>query len=83
VKIIINLPDDLVQQAKKVALETGTTLTEIIGNALREMLAKRRRRTVRKDFKLITYGEGGLQPGVDLDDTSVLLDLMDGLDDPG
>jgi hypothetical protein len=82
-KIIINLPDDLVQQAKKVALETGTTLTEIIGNALRETLAKRRRRTVRKDFKLIAYGKGGLQPGVDLDDTSALLDLMDGLDDPG
>jgi hypothetical protein len=82
-KIIINLPDDLVQQAKKVALETGTTLTEIIGNALRETLAERRQRTVRKDFKLITHGKGGLQPGVDLDDTSALLDLMDGLDDPG
>ncbi len=81
-KIIINLPDDLVQQAKKVALEAGTTLSEIIGNALRETLAKRRRKTVRKDFKLITYGKGELQPGVDLDDTSALLDLMDGLDDP-
>jgi hypothetical protein len=78
----INLPDDLILQAKKAALETGTTLTEIIGDALREALAKRRRKTPNKEFKLITSGHGGLQPGVDLDDTSALLDLMDGLDDP-
>ena len=31
----INLPDDLVLQAKKAALEADTTLTEIIANALR------------------------------------------------
>jgi hypothetical protein len=78
----INLPDELIQQAKRAALEADTTLTEIIGNALRESLAKPRRRTTRKETKLITYGKGGVQPGVDLDDTSALLDLMDGLDDP-
>jgi hypothetical protein len=79
----INLPDELILQAKKAALEADTTLTEIIGDALREALAKRRRKEPRKEFKLITYGKGGLQPGVDLDDTSALLDLMDGLDDSG
>ena len=78
----INLPDELILRAKKAALEADTTLTEIIGNALREALATRRRKKVRRDFKLITSGSGGLQPGVDLDDTSALLDLMDGLDDP-
>jgi hypothetical protein len=78
----INLPDDLILQAKKAALEADTTLTEIIGDALREALAKRRRKTRKKGFKLITYGKGGVYPGVDLDDTSALLDLMDGIDDP-
>jgi hypothetical protein len=78
----INLPDDLILQAKKAALEADTTLTEIIGDALRQALAKRRQKNTRSDFKLITSGHGGLQPGVDLDDTSALLDLMDGLDDP-
>jgi hypothetical protein len=78
----INLPDELILQAKKAALEADTTLTEIIGDALREALAKRRQRKGLRDFKLITSGQGGLQPGVDLDDTSALLDLMDGLDDP-
>jgi hypothetical protein len=78
----INLPDELIQRAKKAALEADTTLTEIIENALRESLARRSQKKPRREFKLITSGQGGLQPGVDLDDTSALLDLMDGLDDP-
>ena len=78
----INLPDDLILRAKKAALEADTTLTEVIENALREALAKRRHKKPRREFKLITSGRGGLQSGVDLDDTSSLLDLMDGLDDP-
>ena len=79
----INLPDELILQAKKAALEADITLTEIIENALREALAKRRREKPQSDDKLVASGHGGLQPGVDLDDTSSLLDLMDGLDDPG
>ena len=80
----INLPDDLILQAKKAALEADTTLTEIIANALREALAKRHRKPGRTktDLSAYTYGSGGVQPGVDLDDTSALLDLMDGIDDP-
>jgi hypothetical protein len=79
----INLPDELILQAKKAALEADTTLTEIIANALREALSKRRRKTPRKKFKIITYGKGGVLPGVDLSNTSALLDIMDGIDDPG
>lgn len=78
----INLPDDPILQAKKAALDADTTLTEIIANALREALAKRRNKKARRDFKVIASGSGGLQPGVDLDDTSALLDIMDGLNDP-
>jgi hypothetical protein len=78
----INLPDELILRAKKAALEADTTLTEIIANALREALSKRRGKKARRDFKIFTSGRGGLQPGVDLNDTSALLDLMDGLDDP-
>jgi hypothetical protein len=78
----INLPDDLILRAKKAALESGTTLTEIIENALRESLADRRRKKTNRKIKIITSGQGGLQPGVDLNDTSALLDIMDGIDDP-
>ena len=80
----INLTDDLILQAKKAALEADTTLTEIIANALRVALAKPRRKSGqgKTDLSPYTYGHGGVQPGVDLDDTSALLDLMDGIDDP-
>jgi hypothetical protein len=78
----VNLPDELIREAKKRALEANTSLAEIIGDALREALAKPRRRKPTKEFKLITYGKGGLRLGADLDDTSALLDLMDGRNDP-
>jgi hypothetical protein len=77
----INLPDDLILQAKKAALEANTTLTEIIANALREALQKGRRKRPRRKIKLTTYGEGGTFPGIDLDDMSSVLDLMDGIGD--
>jgi post-segregation antitoxin (ccd killing protein) len=78
----INLPDDLILQAKKAALDADTTLTEIIANALREALARRRQKKAKSKFKIIASGSGGVLPGVDLDNTSDLLDIMDGLRDP-
>jgi hypothetical protein len=78
----INLPDDLILRAKKAALDADTTLTEIIANALREALAKRRHKRATREFKIVASGRGGVFPGVDLDNTSDLLDIMDGLRDP-
>jgi hypothetical protein len=78
----INLPDDLVLRAKKAALEADTTLTEFFANALREALAKPSKKASRKEFKIITSGRGGVRPGVDLDNSAELLDIMDGLLDP-
>ena len=56
-RITVNLPDELIREAKKYALEANTSLAEIIGDALREALAKPRRKKLQKEFKLITYGE--------------------------
>jgi hypothetical protein len=78
----INLPDDLVRQAKKAALDSDTTLTEFVANALREALAKRGGKKGKKPFKVITSGRGGVFPGIDLDNSAELLDIMDGLIDP-
>jgi hypothetical protein len=78
----INLPDDLILRAKKAALDADTTLTEIIGNALREALAKRDQMKSKPKFKIIASGSGGVFSGVDISDTSSLLDIMDGIDDP-
>lgn len=73
----INLPDDLLAQVKKVAAETRTTVTALIEEALREKLGRRRRKRESHPVHLTTFGSAGLQPGVDLDDSAALLDLMD------
>jgi hypothetical protein len=79
----IRLDDALLAEAKAAAAARGTTLTAVIEDALRESLA-RRHGTARKRqrVELPTSGEGSkLMPGVDLDDSAALLDLME-RDDP-
>jgi hypothetical protein len=77
----IKLDDELLIQAKAVAARTGRTLADVIEEAVRESFA--RRRNARQGLEvpaLPTFGSGGLRPGVDLDDSATLLDVMDGTD---
>ena len=69
--------DRLLVEAKKLAAETGRTLTAVIEDSLRETLARRGRHGQADQVRLSTFRGKGLQPGVDLDDTAALLDLMD------
>ncbi|HBH80474.1 MAG TPA: DUF2191 domain-containing protein [Nitrospira sp.] len=78
----INLPDDLMTQIKKLAASTHSTVTALIEETLREALARRRRAGRRAPMKLTTYGKQGLLPGVDIDDTASLLDVMESSRDP-
>ena len=73
----VRLNDRLLSEAKKYADETGRTLTALLEDALRETLARRDKPGPRRWIKLKTVGGGGVQPGVDLDDSAALLDLMD------
>jgi hypothetical protein len=73
----VRLPDELMRSAKRHALETGRTLTELIEDALRAALARSEPGAVREPVVLPTYGSGGPYPGVDLDDTASLLDQME------
>jgi hypothetical protein len=73
----INLPDDLLIRAKKVAAESRTTLTALIEEGLHEAISRRKRRGRVRPTRLTTFGAGGLRPGVDLDDSASLLDVMD------
>jgi len=75
----IHLPDDLLVRAKRVAADSNRTLTAVFEEALRASLSKRRDRP-RVRVELPTFGEGGPQPGVDLDDSAALFELMEGPD---
>ncbi len=78
----VRLDDDLLRQAKALAARTGRTLTAVIEDGLREALARHRRRQERPPVALPTFKGKGLRPGVDLDDTAGLLDILDGGRDP-
>lgn len=73
----VRLPPGLMAQAKKLARDTERTLTQVIEDALREAIARRSRPASRSGSFTIVHGNG-LQPGVDLDNSAALLDLMDG-----
>ena len=74
------LPDDLLKKAKRQAAESRRTLTAVVEDALRETLARRSPKARGKPARLTTFGSGGLQPGVDLDDTASLIERMDAPD---
>ena len=74
----IRLDDQLLAEAKALAARTGRTLTRVIEDSLRASLAPRAGDDGRRPTKLPTGGSGGLRPGVDLDDSASLLDVMQG-----
>jgi ribbon-helix-helix CopG family protein len=77
----VRLPPGLMAQAKKLARDTDRTLTQVIEDALQQAVARQRPPKPRT-VSIVTFKGNGVQPGVDLDDTSALLDLMDGIRGP-
>jgi hypothetical protein len=73
----IRLDDSLLRRAKAQAAATGRSLNDFIADAVRAALAPRPARGSEQDIELPTFRGRGLQPGVDLDDTAALLDLME------
>lgn len=72
----INLDDHLLADLKQHAAKTGKTMTSIIEDAIRRALVPEKPPS-RKKIRLTTVGGKGVRPGVDLDDSASLLDLMD------
>ena len=73
----VRLDPELMKAAKQLATRTGRTLTRVIEDALREVLARSGPARPSKPFRMVTFKGRGVQPGVDLDDSASLLDLME------
>jgi hypothetical protein len=73
----LNLDDDLVRAAKNKALHAGTTLTSVIEEALRAALAEREVGVPLERYEVPVISTGGLMPGVDLDDSAGLLEILE------
>ena len=78
----VRLDPDLLHEIKLAAAEDRITMTALLEQAVRESLARRRQGRPRPSVPLPTYPGWGLQPGVDLNNTAALLDLMDRGDAP-
>lgn len=73
----IRLDDQLLEKAKQYALKHGMTFTAVVEDALREKIMVRSEQKKQKRLKLKTVNGQGVNPGVDLDDSASLLDLME------
>jgi len=76
VRTTVDLPEDLLAEAKERAAREGRSLSEVVGDAVRSSFAHTAT-TEREPIELPTFDGGGLQPGVDLDDSAALLELME------
>ena len=76
----IDLPDDVLRELRARAAQGGISLSALVTSAARAMLLRDASPAYRTAPVIpVSLLPGGLQPGVDLDDTSALLDRMDGL----
>lgn len=73
----VTIRDDLLRRARQVALQRSCTLSELVEEALQRSLAAAAVAAPRKPTRLPTFRGRGLQPGVDLDNTASLLDIME------
>jgi hypothetical protein len=81
----LDIDDTLHRRAKELAARTGRSLTSVIEDALRQALRDAERTSRRAPALPTSRPPGdawGVRPGVDLDDSAALRDLMDGIDAP-
>jgi hypothetical protein len=75
----VRLDDRLLEQAKREAAGRGETLTALIERGLRLAIAKPAPSRRPKRVTLpVSRAQGGTLPGVDLNDSASLYDIMEG-----
>ncbi len=78
IRTTVRLEEALISQAKREAERRGETLTALIEQGLRLILAQSRPLRQREPVKLpVSKAGGGVLPGIDLNDSAALLDIME------
>lgn len=73
----LNIDDQILSLAKHQAIEQGVSLTRIVESALRDAFLKTEEKS--EKIHLLTVKGTGVKPGIDLQHSSSLLDIMDNL----
>jgi hypothetical protein len=74
----VRLPEDLMRRAKRRAAEEGRTLTSLIEDGLRVVLAEKEMPAKRRRVVLpVSKATGGLMPGIDISDSAAIQEMED------
>jgi hypothetical protein len=74
----VRLPEDLLNRAKRKAAAEGRTLTSLIEDGLRLVVAERRNvKQEKRVMPRVSTATGGPMPGIDLTDFSALQEMDD------
>ncbi|HVW11689.1 MAG TPA: hypothetical protein VHC90_24070 [Bryobacteraceae bacterium] len=74
----IEIPDELMRNAKKRAADEGTSLRAVVETALRQHLSGGAQTDRKFRLKLTPHPKGRLLPGVVLEDRDMLYEIMEG-----
>jgi hypothetical protein len=79
VRTTLRVDDELLRRAKSYAARRGRSLTSVFEEALRRLLSEAERLDKRERVELpVSVARGGVLPGVDLDDSAALQEVMEG-----
>ncbi len=76
VRTTVRLDDDLYREVKARAAREGRTVASVLEDAVRVGM-RRPADADAKPFVNVSFGRGGLMPGVDLSNNAALSDLLD------
>jgi plasmid stability protein len=76
VRTTVRLDDDLYREVKARAAREGRTVASVLEDAVRVGM-RRPADAETKRFVNVSFGRGGLMPGVDLSNNAALSDLLD------
>ena len=74
----VRLPEDLIKRAKRKAAAEGLTLTSLIEDGLRMVVADPRKpANAKRVLPPISTATGGLMPGIDISNSAALQEMDD------
>ncbi len=74
----VRLQDKLLERAKRKAAEEGRTFTSLVEEGLMIVLAEPEQKERRRTVLPVSKALGGVLPGVDINNSASLLDVLDG-----
>jgi len=79
-KTMLDIDDDLFARAMAKAKRDQITINEIVEEGLRRSLERDATLTEQIRTELPSFGEGGLRPGVSLENKAQIQDILDGIE---